>query len=130
MNLVGAAQVGKSSLTGMRVIRGVRSGIPIWPFDPLPAAGSVLVEIYTSLAAREAGLPAGRSKITDATALDAALAKFKSKPHKPLAHYSDHATDAILSSAWLRKVAKNAAVWSPKGLDEVASTEGWTFGIV
>jgi len=129
MNLVGAAQVGKSSLTGMRVIRRVRSAIPIWPFDPLPAKGSVLVEIYTSLAAREAGLPAGRSKITDAAALDAALAALGSNPHQLLARYSDHVTDAILSSAWLRKVAGNAALWNPKGLDEVAQTEGWTFGV-
>ncbi len=129
MNLVGAAQVGKSSLTGMRVIRRLRGRLPIWPFDPLPTAGSVLVEIYTSLAAREAGLPAGRSKITHGATLDVALARLGSDPHQPLARYSDHATDAILSSAWLRKVAGNPALWNPQDLDEVAHTEGWTFGV-
>jgi hypothetical protein len=130
MNLVGAAQVGKSSLTGMRVLHRLQGLIPIWPFDPLPAQGSVLVEIYTSLAAREAGLPPGRAKMRDATSLDAALAKLGSEPHTPLIRYSDHATDAILSSAWLRKVASDARRWRPSGLENVAQTEGWTFGVI
>lgn len=129
MNLIGAAQVGKSSLTGMRVIRRLRGHIPIWPFDPIPAGGSLLVEIYTSLAARQAGLPPGKSKITDAAALDAALDKLGSDRHSPLARYSDHATDAILSSAWLRRVSANPRLWHPEGLEEVAPTEGWTFGV-
>lgn len=51
LNLVGAAQVGKSSLTGMRVLHRLAGRIPVWPFDPVPARGSVIVEIYTSLAA-------------------------------------------------------------------------------
>jgi len=130
MNLVGAAQVGKSSLTGMRVLHRLRGQIPIWPFDPLPATGSVLVEIYTSLAAREAGLPPGRAKIRDAATLDAALAKVDSEPHKPLSRYSDHATDAILSSAWLRKAVNDPRRWRPDGLENVAQTEGWTFGVI
>ncbi len=130
MNLVGAAQVGKSSLTGMRVIRQLRGSIPIWPFDPIPDDGSLLVEIYTSLAAREAGLPVGRSKITDAAGLDAALSAFNSGSHSPLTRYADHATDAILSSAWLRHVSANARLWNPQGLEAVAATEGWTFGVI
>ena len=129
LNLVGAAQVGKSSLTGMRVIHRLAGAIPIWPFDPLPASGSVLVEIYTSLAARQAGLPKGRSKITDAASLDAALKELGSEVHSPLNRYSDHVTDAILTSAWLRKVAGDPQLWNPEGLSEVASTEGWTFGV-
>lgn len=130
LNLVGAAQVGRSSLTGMRVIRRVRGQIPIWPFDPIPTEGSLLVEIYTSLAARQAGMPPGRSKIFDAATLDDALAKLDSDSHALLAKYSDHATDAILTSAWLRKVSGNPRLWDPEGLDKVAQTEGWTFGVV
>lgn len=68
-NLVGAAQVGKSSLTGMRMLHHLRGKIAIWPFDPLPAAGPVLVEIYTSIAAQAAGLPRGRSKVREPAAL-------------------------------------------------------------
>ena len=129
-NLVGAAQVGKSSLTGMRVLNRLSDAIAVWPFDPLPNVGSVIVEIYTSLAARQAGLRSGLSKIRDGLALDIALKSLGSAPHAPLSRYTDHATDAILTSAWLRKVAHDPALWTPDGLGDVAQTEGWTFGVV
>ncbi|MDG2532171.1 hypothetical protein P6144_00790 [Sphingomonas sp. HITSZ_GF] len=129
-NLVGASQVGKSSLTGMRVLHLLRGQVPIWPFDPLPEAGPVLVEIYTSLAARTAGMRKGISKIRDGATLDAMLAALGSKPHAPLARYDDHATDAMLSAAWLRAVADDPGLWAPEGLTpELARTEGWTFGV-
>lgn len=129
-NLIGAAQVGKSSMTGMRVLNRLGAATAIWPFDPLPDNGSVIVEIYTSLAARQAGLRSGLSKMRDGASLDLALMALGSAPHTPLPRYSDHATDAILTAAWLRKVAHEAAYWYPVGLDEVAQTEGWTFGVV
>ena len=41
----------------------------------------------------------------------------------------DHATDALLTAAWLRRVAGDRARWYPKGLTpQIARTEGWTFG--
>ena len=129
-NLIGAAQVGKSSLTGMRVLNRLADHIPVWPFDPLPQNGPVIVEIYTSLAARQAGLRAGLSKMRDGLSLDAALDALGSQSHTPLPRYIDHATDAILTAAWLRKVAHDPAYWNPEGLDDVAQTEGWTFGVV
>ena len=89
-NLVGASQVGKSSLTGMRVLHRLRGTIGLWPFDPLPESGPVLVEIYTSLAARLAGMRKGISKIRDAETLDLMLAAFGSGPHAPLPRYDDH----------------------------------------
>lgn len=128
-NLVGAAQVGKSSLTGMRVLNRLRGQVPVWPFDPVPATGPVLVEIYTSIAARAAGVPKGRSKLRDGASLDAALAQMESRPHAPLPRYDDHATDAMLTAAWLRRVAGEAALWAPDGLEAVRRTEGWTFGV-
>lgn len=128
-NLVGAAQVGKSSLTGMRVLHRLGGRIPVWPFDPIPETGPVIVEIYTSLAAREAGLRAGLSKMRDAASLDTALNTLGSGPHTPLHRYTDHATDAILTAAWLRKVAHDPVLWNPDGLGDVAKTEGWTFGV-
>lgn len=129
-NLVGASQVGKSSLTGMRVLHRLRDKIGLWPFDPVPANGPVLVEIYTALAARIAGMRKGTSKIRDAATLDAMLAAFGSGPHARLARYDDHATDAILSAAWLRAAAPQPHLWSPVGLTpELARTEGWTFGV-
>lgn len=130
-NLVGAAQVGKASLTGMRLLHRLSGRIPLWPLDPLPAKGPLLVEIYTSLAARAAGLPPGRSKIRDGAALDAALAALDSPPIGSTGPISDHASDALLTAAWLRHIAGNAALWSPAPLtDELACTEGWTFGII
>lgn len=129
-NLVGAAQVGKSSLTGMRVLHRLHRQIPVWPFDPLPANGPVIVEIYTTIAARAAGVRKGLSKLRDAASLDAALAALGSAAHVPIARYDDHATDALLSTAWLRQVAGDAGLWAPAGLtEEVARTEGWTFGV-
>jgi hypothetical protein len=128
-NLVGAAQVGKSSLTGMRLLHQLDGRYPVWPFDPIGASGSVITEIYTSLAAITAGLPKGRTKMRDARSLDSALANLGSEPHAPLARYTDHATDALLSAAWLRTVADLPELWNPTGLDVVAATEGWTFGV-
>ncbi|KQM40878.1 hypothetical protein [Sphingomonas sp. Leaf10] len=129
-NLVGAAQVGKSSLTGMRVLHRLAGKVPVWPFDPVPTTGPVIVEIYTTIAARAAGVRKGLSKLHDAASLDAALATLGSAAHVPIARYNDHATDALLSAAWLRTVAGDAALWAPEGLTPmVARTEGWTFGV-
>lgn len=129
-NLVGAAQVGKSSLTGMRLFHRIDGKLPIWPYDPVPERGPVVVEIYTSIAATAADLPKGRTKIRDPETLDRALTALDSRRHAPLARYDDHATDAILAAAWLRSVADQPAYWLPKKLTpELARTEGWTFGV-
>ena len=127
-NLVGAAQVGKSSLTGMRVLHRLQGRVPVWPFDPVPQRGPLIVEIYTSIAARAAGVRRGLSKVRDGESLDAVLVQLGSKPHTPLAKYDDHSTDALLTAAWLRAVAHDPALWDPPGLDAVRHTEGWTFG--
>lgn len=130
-NLVGAAQVGKASLSGMRLLHRLRGHVPLWPLDPVPVRGPVLVEIYTSLAARAAGGVAGRSKIRDGAALDTALAKLGSPLIGHRGAISDHASDALLTAAWLRAIAGNAAPWSPPPLsDTIAQTEGWTFGVI
>ena len=129
-NLVGAAQVGKSSLTGMRVLHRLEGRVPIWPFDPVPSQGPLIVEIYTTIAARAAGIRKGLSKIRDAGALDMALAAIGSDPHAPLARYDDHATDAILTAAWLRANADRPELWTPTAMTpHIAQTEGWTFGV-
>jgi hypothetical protein len=129
-NLVGASQVGKSSLTGMRVLHRLRGKLGLWPFDPVPEEGPLLVEIYTALPARLAGLRKGISKVRDPHTLDALLAAFGSTPHAPLSRYDDHATDAILSAAWLRVAAHQPELWSPDRLTpQLARTEGWTFGV-
>ncbi|HEX7872669.1 MAG TPA: hypothetical protein VF475_07150 [Sphingobium sp.] len=130
---IGAAQVAKASFAGMRFLHRLRGIVPVWPFDgrARPDTGSLIVEIYTSLAARAAGRPKGRTKIRDAAVLDEALAAMGSRAHAPLARYEDHATDAILTAAWMRRAAQDDALWSPAALtDQIARTEGWTFGVV
>lgn len=130
-NLIGAAQVGKASLAGMRLLHRLRPLLPLWPLDPAPARGPLLVEIYTGLAARAAGVAAGRSKIRDGAALDTALMALGSPPVGMTGAISDHASDALLTAAWLRRAADTAAPWSPAPLtDSLARTEGWTFGII
>ncbi len=130
LNLVGAAQVGKSSLTGMRVLHRLAGRIAIWPFDPLPATGPVALEIYTSLAALAAGRPKGRAKMRDHAALDEALRMLRSEPTHDQGPIDDHQSDAILTAAWLRSDAHRPELWRPKGMTpEIAATEGWTFGI-
>ncbi len=128
---IGASQVAKASFAGMRMLNRIGERIPIWPFDTVPTQGPLVVEIYTSIAARESGVRKGRSKLRDGEALDNALAALNSKPHTPLDRYTDHATDAIITSAWLRHVAERQELWSPDTLtSEIAETEGWTFGVV
>ncbi len=130
-NLVGAGQVGKSSLTGMRMLHRLAGRLAFWPSDPLPAHGPLLVEIYTSMAARAAGLPKNRSKMRNGVALDAALSALGSRPTGLQGPLPDHASDALLTAAWLRATAHRADFWSPAMLtEEIARTEGWTFGVV
>jgi hypothetical protein len=128
-NLVGAAQVGKSSLTGMRLLHRLQGRLPVWPIDPLPSGGSVVVEIYTTIAAMAAGRSAGKSKMRSFEELNAALAVLGSDPVAGKGPIADHASDALLTAAWLRTAASKAVLWSPAGLgDQIAATEGWTFG--
>ena len=128
---IGAAQVAKASFAGMRLLHAVHPHVPIWPFDPLPTSGSLIVEIYTSIAARAAGRPKGRTKVRDGVALDAALAVLESNPHLPLAQYDDHSTDAIMTAAWIRRAAQEPAYGTPALLSsEIAASEGWTFGVI
>ena len=133
-NLVGAAQVGKSSLTGMRVLHRLGGRIPVWPFDPVPQTGPVIVEIYTTIAARAAGVGKMRSKVRDAEALHNALAQLETLPPAPLLAHDDHSTDALITAAWLRHAARDEALWhslwNPLALDDtIRVTEGWTFGV-
>lgn len=131
LNLVGAAQVGKASLTAMRLLHALRGIIPVWPFDPVPRQGPMLIEIYTSIAAMHAGGAKGRSKLRDWEGLNAALANLGSPPVAACAiPPSDHDSDALLTAAWLVRAQGDAALWTPSAMTRpVAMTEGWTFGV-
>lgn len=127
---IGAAQVAKASFAGMRLLHHLHGRVAVWPFDPLPPEGSAVVEIYTSIAARAAGRPKGRTKMRDLAALNDALAMLGTMPHAGPAP-DDHGADAILTAAWLRRNAHRPALWSPPDLTPaIAATEGWTFGVI
>lgn len=128
-NLVGAAQVGKSSLTGMRMLHRLGARVPVWPVDPLPAEGSVVTEIYTSVAARLGGVTGAATKLRSYEALNNALDLLGSPPVSGTGAIDDHSSDALLTAAWLRKVHAIPDLWHPPSLTpDVARTEGWTFG--
>jgi hypothetical protein len=128
-NLVGAAQVGKSSLTGMRVLHRLDGRLPVWPFDPLPKEGSVVLEIYTAIAAMAGGRTPGRSKMKSHAELNRALVEIGSPPVAGGGLLDDHSADALLTAAWLRISAGRAELWHPRAMTpEIALTEGWTFG--
>lgn len=128
-NLVGAAQVGKSSLTGMRLLHRLSGHLPVWPVDPLPPGGSVVVEIYTTIAAMAGGRTAAKSKIRDYEGLNQALTELGCTVIPGTGPIADHASDALITAAWLRKAAAESALWHPAGLTpKIARTEGWTFG--
>lgn len=129
-NLVGAAQVGKSSMTGMRVLHRLRGALPVWPIDPLPPTGSVVVEIYTALAALAAGRSTGRSKMRSIAELNTGLANLGSPAVIGSGRVDDHSADALITAAWLRNHAHRRELWHPAALsDHIAQTEGWTFGV-
>ena len=128
-NLVGAAQVGKSSLSGMRMLHRLKGRLPVWPIDPLPERGSVVTEIYTTIAAMAAGRSAAKSKMRTFEELNAALAALGSDPIAGAGAIDDHKSDALITAAWLRIAAHDGELWQPSGLTpEIARTEGWTFG--
>ena len=103
----------------------------VWPFDPVPSAGALIVEVYTSIAATAALPRAGRSKFTTGEDLDRALTgeTIASAPYRHRGTIDDHSSDAILTAAWLRRAAGDARLWAPAGMAAVRDTEGWTYGV-
>jgi hypothetical protein len=125
---VGAAQVGKASFAGMRLLHQLGRKMPVWPFDAKPTAGSLVVEIYTRAFIRHAGLRG--LKVRDADTLNAALIHLGSRPSQIAHALNDHQTDALIAAAGLRAIAGDGQYWQPKGLTRtIARTEGWTFGV-
>ena len=125
--LLGASQVGKATLSAMRLLH--RLQWPVWPFDPLPPHGPVILEIYAQAFARMGGV---RGKLRDRPALEMVLRQLGSAA-MPAAfpdHFPDHVGDALATAAGLRAIAHQPHWWSPAALTPaLAITEGWTFGV-
>lgn len=126
---IGAAQVAKASFSGMRLLRRLDGKVAIWPMDPLPAKGSAVVEIYTRIYLRNAGMSG--KKLRSRVDLNQALAGLGSKPARLRFEPNDHQTDALVTAAGMRAHLGNPDAFAPTGITaELARTEGWTFGIV
>ena len=126
---IGAAQVAKASFSGMRLLHRLDGRVAIWPMDPLPKQGSAVVEIYTRIYLRRAGLSG--AKLRSRTGLDRALAALGSAPARLRFEPNDHQTDALVTAAGMRALAASEPrAFAPHGLTpELAHTEGWTFGV-
>jgi hypothetical protein len=127
---IGAAQVAKASFAGMRLLHRLDGKVAIWPMDPLPEADSAVVEIYTRIYLRNAGM-SGR-KLRSRAELNLALRGLGSPPVRLGFEPNDHQTDALVTAAGMRDLARREpCAFSPLGLTpELARTEGWTFGII
>jgi hypothetical protein len=127
---IGAAQVAKASFSGMRLLHRVNDKVAIWPMDPLPKHGSAIVEIYTRIYLRRAGL-AG-VKLRSLAALNEALRALGSDPSRLRFEPNDHQTDALVTAAGMRQLAAHEPrAFDPQGLTpDIARSEGWTFGVL
>ncbi len=127
---IGAAQVAKASFSGMRFLRRLEGKVAIFPMDPLPAHGSAVVEIYTRIYIRRAGMTG--TKLRNRKQLNEALAGLGSRPVRLRFEPNDHQTDALVTAAGMRELARTEPrAFAPEGLTpDIARTEGWTFGIL
>jgi hypothetical protein len=129
---IGAAQVAKASFSGMRLLHWLDGddNLAIWPMDPLPSTGSAVVEIYTRIFLRRAGMSG--SKLRNRAALNLALEGLGSPPTRLRFEPNDHQTDALVTAAGMRALAdEEPGAFSPPGLTpEIARGEGWTFGVL
>jgi hypothetical protein len=127
---IGAAQVAKASFSGMRLLHRIDGKVSIWPMDPLPPSGSAVVEIYTRIYLRRAGLTG--VKLRSRAALNRALTGLGSPRARLRFEPNDHQTDAMVTAAGMRLLARTEPrAFDPQGLTpEIAKAEGWTFGVL
>jgi hypothetical protein len=127
---IGAAQVAKASFSGMRLLHRFDGKVAIFPMDPLPERGSAVVEIYTRIYLRRAGMTG--TKLRTRAELNRALLGLGSKPVRLGFEPTDHQTDALVTAAGMRALARTEPrAFAPEGLTpEIARTEGWTFGVL
>jgi hypothetical protein len=127
---IGAAQVAKASFSGMRLLHRLDGKVAIFPMDPIPQNGSAVVEIYTRIYLRRAGMPG--AKLRTRKHLNEALSRLGSRPVRLRFEPNDHQTDALVTAAGIRDLARTEPrAFAPEGLtSHIARTEGWTFGIL
>jgi hypothetical protein len=126
-NAVGPAQVGPSSISGMRALRSLQQNcgdrIAIWPFDEVRRTGSVVVEIFP----RYFPLSKGKSaRLSGLCELNAALIAFDSDEVEQGPKSEDEG-DALLSAAALRFLSSQESLFQLP--DQTIRSQGWIFGV-
>lgn len=130
--LIGAKQVGKAALAGIRTLRAIRLAAPaqvaIWPFEDADKP-TVLAEIYPTLFRRQA--LGSTTKIKDRATLDTALTALGTGPAEDVpASFSDHEGDALISAAGLRWLDRAGKLFTlPEEATAQARREGWIVGV-
>ena len=128
---IGAAQVAKASFSGMRLLHRLDGKVAIWPMDPLPEHGSAVVEIYTRIYLRRAGLSG--AKLRSRAALEPRSGGSRQparapplRAQRPPDRRAGHRRRNARSSQ-----STEPRAFDPEGLTpEIARTEGWTFGVL
>jgi hypothetical protein len=130
--LIGAKQVGKAALAGIRTLRAIRLAAPtqvaVWPFEDADRP-TVLAEIYPTLFRRQAlGTTA---KIKDRATLDTALLALDSgRAVGAPERLTDHEGDALISAAGLRWLDRAGKLFTlPENAEAQARREGWIVGV-
>jgi len=137
--LIGAKQVGKGGLAGMRMAHYLKSTlqdkIALWPFerDLNNKATIVMTEIYPRQFLMRTGH--GLTKVRDIDNLNKALSYLGSKPYVSDGVLSDHDTDSLVSAVGLRYLCGDKEN-IPKSISHppimsynAQHLEGWIFGI-
>jgi hypothetical protein len=126
-NAVGAAQVGPSSISGMRALLHLRQNhadkISIWPLDELDDRRSVIVEIFPHYFPLSRGV---KAKLSDHGILNEALKEFGSATVKTPPKTEDEG-DALLSAAASRCLSLYKDIFRLP--DSSVRNEGWIFGV-
>jgi len=129
--LIGSKQVGKASITGIRVLQHVRqvrnSDVSFWPFQRPDR--STIAEIYPTLFRMCATNKL--AKLRSLEDLNESLGAFDSdRMPRSGRRFSDHETDALISAAGLRYLARKPATWAHPDLTSLqVQREGWIFGV-
>ncbi len=137
--LIGAKQVGKGGLAGMRMAYALKKRhghkIAVYPFEGEAAydkASAVVTEIYPRQFIMRAGM--GNQKLRTIYALNQALEFFDMAPYNDI-DFSDHDADALISAAGLKylcgaqKNIPDDIAWPSSMSDKSKQCEGWIFGV-
>jgi hypothetical protein len=141
IKLIGAKQVGKGGLSGMRLLYRLKQELgdelAVWPFehrDQTEKATLVICEIFPRLFLNQLGYPL--KKVSSTRDLDTLLRKLGSSllspgTEKEKSALLDHDTDALIAAAGMRALAQRInRFFSPLEMDsKSAETEGWILGV-